>query len=98
MAIEDEKTLSLGAPTSACDGESLKFFRVVDKSLLASHTFLGDTSDMLSVDLIAQSFETLQVSKHDGKLTDAVIAPNDDAMFATRLVPPHCARCFFLLR
>lgn len=84
-ALEDGPEALPEAPT--CSGE-LKFFRVVDKSLAANLTLLGDTSYMANVDFVAHTLDILQLNTDDDNApTSAVVAPLQNALLATWFQP-----------
>lgn len=59
MAITDlQRAREKGGQSS---GSGLVFFRIIEKSLLASHTFLGDTTEMMNIDFFAQTYTPMDL-------------------------------------
>lgn len=88
VALDDDGGLSPALLAHEDQNESdILFFRVVDKRLSSTLTFMGDTSFMDNVDFIAHSFfnNRLNRSPEDALPLSAVLTPRQDVLFVPRL-------------
>ena len=86
---EDQLNLSLGpssGPAHVRCQDGYMFFRLVEKSLLASHTFIGDTTQLRNVDFLAQPFDIASITfsgDPEPVPMSAVLKPHEEVIFAT---------------